>query len=425
MAEMSSATGTQTTVTDRRPVPQGVLPRGIQTWVMAGIAGGMVLIIFLAGLPEPAARMAQPTIAPAGAPNPDRLRDYQDRLRITEARAAQEAQTAAAHPVGSPVSLQEPVATAPPDPIVAERRRREYDSLFASNLVVSRRPDGERLDGARQVAGGPIATNSPTAQAFGTSPSVDQIADAVVRATVRAGGAVAPPVIATPSAAAARPGPASAREGQTSSGPTGPISAADPLNRILEGTIIDTVLTNRLDGGSAAPVNCLVTNAVYSHSGQRVVIPAGARVLGETKAVQAFGETRLAVAFHRVLMPDGSTFTLDRPPGLNQIGDAGLRDQVNQHYWSTFGAAAAVGFVSGLSQFLAGSGLNAGDGNRTVVIAGGTADATSQAALQVMNRFLNRLPTITIREGHRVKVYLTSDLELPAYNPTSTFDGGF
>lgn len=34
-----------------------------------------------------------------------------------------------------------------------------------------------------------------------------------------------------------------------------------------------------------------------------------------------------------------------------------------------------------------------------------------------MNRFLNRLPAVTIREGHRVEVYLTSDLELPAYVP--------
>ena len=50
-----------------------------------------------------------------------------------------------------------------------------------------------------------------------------------------------------------------------------------------------------------------------------------------------------------------------------------------------------------------------------MIIAGGVGDATSQATLQVMNRFLNRLPTVTIREGHRVKVYLTSDLELPAY----------
>jgi type IV secretion system protein VirB10 len=178
--------------------------------------------------------------------------------------------------------------------------------------------------------------------------------------------------------------------------------------------LIDAVLTNRLDGSGAAPVNCLVTNPVYSHSGQHVLIPAGARVLGETRPVQALGETRLAVAFHRLVMPDGRTHRLDQFVGMNQIGDSGLRDRVNHHYWSTFGAAGAVGLISGLAQWLGTAGFAGGSGDRTVIIAGG-ADATSQASLQVMNRFLNRLPTVTIREGHRVKIYLTSDLELPAY----------
>jgi hypothetical protein len=63
---------------------------------------------------------------------------------------------------------------------------------------------------------------------------------------------------------------------------------------------------------------------------------------------------------------------------------------------------------------LAAPGFRVATGDRTVIIAGG-ADAASQASLQVMSRFLNRLPTVTIREGHRVKVYLTSDLQLPAY----------
>jgi type IV secretion system protein VirB10 len=114
-------------------------------------------------------------------------------------------------------------------------------------------------------------------------------------------------------------------------------------------------------------------------------------------------------------MPDGSTQRLDQFIGLNQIGDAGLRDQVNQHYWSTFGSAGAVGLISGLAQWLGTAGVSSGTGDRTVIIAGGAADAASQASLQVMSRFLNRLPTVTIREGHRVKVYLTSDLQLPAY----------
>jgi type IV secretion system protein VirB10 len=81
---------------------------------------------------------------------------------------------------------------------------------------------------------------------------------------------------------------------------------------------------------------------------------------------------------------------------------------------STFGAAAAVGLISGLAQWIGSAGYSSGSGDRTVIIAGG-ADAASQASLQVMSRFLNRLPTVTIREGHRVKVYITSDLQLPAY----------
>ncbi len=187
---------------------------------------------------------------------------------------------------------------------------------------------------------------------------------------------------------------------------------------MLEGTLIDAVLTNRLDGGMAAPVSCLVTNPVYALSGRDVLIPAGARALGETRPVQALGEARLAVLFHRLILPDGRTLALDQFKGLNQIGDAGLRDKVNHHYWSTFGAASAVGLVSGLSQLIGSAGLGLGDGDRTVVVAGSAADASAQATAQVMTRFLNRLPTVTIREGHRVKVCVTSDLELPVWPVT-------
>ena len=409
----SPATGTST-VTDHRPVPRGVLPRGMQTWVMAGLAVGMLAIMLIVGRPDAPARPA--SAAPAQAPNADRVRDYQDRLRAMEAQAMRDSQTAALAPGSAPVSYQEPQSPPPQDPIVADRKRREYESLFASNVVLSRRPDGERPDVGQSTTANPVPSRSDPA-----SPSIDEIADAVVRATGRTSDVTQAPAIGV---LAPTPLAANGRQTSTTAPRTDPprtpertdaISAAGPLHRVLEGTIIDAVLTNRLDGSSAAPVNCLVTNALYSHSGQHVLIPAGARVLGETKPVQTFGETRLAVAFHRLLMPDGRTYRLDQFLGVNQIGDAGLRDRVNQHYLSTFGAAAAVGLISGLSQYLGGAGLGTGDRDRTVIIAGGVGDATSQATLQVMNRFLNRLPTITIREGHRVKVYLTSDVELPAY----------
>ena len=411
MSEPVASPGTPP-VTDHRPAPRGVVPRGFQTWLMVGLAAGIVLIILLTGSPEP----PKPTVASSAAPttpNPDRLRDYQERLRAMEARQALEAQAAATAPA-TPIAPRYDESTAPPaeDPIVAERKRRDYESLFASNVVSSRRPEAERLN--PNAAGFPGAPTRAAADA-----SLDEIAAAVVRA---AGGAAASQTAVgglSPSPAASQQA-AGRREGERRTPDrTEPISAAGPLHTLLEGTVIDTVLTNRLDGNGVAPVNCLVTNPVYSHSGEKILIPAGARILGETRPVQTLGETRLAVAFHRLLMPDGSTQRLDQFLGLNQIGDAGLRDKVNHHFLATFGAAAAVGLISGLAQWVGTAGLTQGSGDRTVVIAGGAADSASQASLQVMNRFLNRLPTITIREGHRVKVYLTSDLQLPAYQPSA------
>jgi type IV secretion system protein TrbI len=407
-------------VTDRRLMPRGVLPRGVQTWLLAGLAAFMLLIMFVVGRPDAPARLA-PTTAPAIAPSADRVRDYQDRLRALEAQGVGPLADQQPAPVVDPRAYREPSSPAPVDPIETERRRREYESLFASNVVLSRRPEFQRPDTGRSETS--VSSGGPEG---GSTPSVDEIADAALRATTRAG--VLSRIDTQRSAAAALPQPAvtdgrmTPSEGSRTPERTGPISAAGPLHRILEGTLVDAVLTNRLDGTTAAPVNCLVTNPLYSHSGQHVLIPAGARLLGETKPVQTFGETRLAVAFYRLLMPDGRTYRLDQFMGLNQIGDAGLKDRVNQHYLATFGAAAAVGLISGLSQFLGSAGLGRGDGDeRTVIIAGGLGDATSQATLQVMNRFLNRLPTITIREGHRVKVYLTSDLELPAYVARMSF----
>jgi type IV secretory pathway VirB10-like protein len=406
-----------TPVTDRRPVPQGVLPRGVQTWLMAGLAAAMLLIIVITGRPDAPAPVRQAAATPTTG-NPDRVREYQDRLRLLEAQAAQPAELPEGEPP-LPPSFEDDVA-APPrvDPVDSERKRREYESLFASNVVLSRRPDSQRPDGgaaARRTGAGvtDLSSDQP--------PSVDAIADAVVRATRTHAGAAAQ--VANVQALA----PQGASSPATVGSPTAPTVSGAPQpaspNRVLEGTLIDAVLTNRLDGGMAAPVSCLVTNPVYALSGRDVLIPAGARILGETRPVQALGEARLAVLFHRLILPDGRTLALDQFKGLNQIGDAGLRDKVNHHYWSTFGAASAVGLVSGLSQLIGTAGLGLGDGDRTVVVAGSAADAGAQATAQVMTRFLNRLPTITIREGHRVKVFVTSDLDLPVWESGTTVMG--
>jgi hypothetical protein len=153
-----------------------VLPRRFQTWLMAGLAFGILVIILITGQPEPTRSPTQSQPAPV-APNPDRLRDYQERLRAMEARQTLQAEPTQPALPQTP-RVEEPAGPAPEDPIQTDRKRREYESLFASNVVLSRRPEAERPDVVRSVgfSQGEARRDDPT-------PSLDEIAEAVVRAT--------------------------------------------------------------------------------------------------------------------------------------------------------------------------------------------------------------------------------------------------
>ena len=178
--------------------------------------------------------------------------------------------------------------------------------------------------------------------------------------------------------------------------------------RIHEGSFLEAVLVTQLSGEFPGPVLAMVSAPLYSADRQRVLVPRGARVVGTAQAVQDRDQTRLAVAFHRLLLPGGSWVDLEFT-GLNQVGESALRDQVNRHYLSTFAAAGAVGALSGLT--LAGAspyGLRAGVGQ------GIGGNATS-----MLDRYLNRMPEITVRAGHRLRVWLTSDVLIPTPNRTT------
>jgi type IV secretion system protein VirB10 len=394
-------------IVDRRVTPKGGLPRHIQMWLMVGIAGVMLAIIFLTSgrsstsRPGSSARPTPPTLVPI-----DRVRSYEEELAADVARqqpltAAPPARTAASQSTGAANSTSGSLAE--------EQRRREYQSLFSDSVALSRRtPDRQSYAVARDAARG-----TPVAPASSDADLVHRLLQTIPNPS-------SPPPTLAPSA-----GPRSMEAVPASTGPpaqaasnsvtpvqTDPVSADGATQRLLEGTVIEAVLLTRLDGTFAGPVVGLVTTPVYAHDRQSVLIPSGARVLGSASPVQSWGDARLAVGFHRLLLPDGRTYSLDRFKGLDQIGDTGLKDTVNHHYLQVFGASLAIGALSGLAQYNTRSGptVSIGDEDRQAM---GASLATS--ATRVLDRYLNVLPTVTIREGHRIKVYLTNDLELPVY----------
>ena len=270
--------------------------------------------------------------------------------------------------------------------IAAKERERADNSRFASNLVYSRSADPPQQQPQGQMM-----------------PAQYSAAERQVNSSL------VPP----------------AAEGKQEDSPGGykrPLeanidSAVGQPYLVYEGSVLDTVLMNRLDGDAVGPVKVLVSNPLYSHDHQHVIIPEGTVVLGEAKKIGAasFGQQRrMAVVFHRLIMPDGYSVDLDQFQGLDQIGQEGLKDKVNNHYLQIFGTSIALGVIAGASEITQGGGTITTSGSQAFT--NGAAGSVSQSATTILDRFIQIPPTITIREGHRVKVYFTQDLLLPAYS---------
>ena len=274
-----------------------------------------------------------------------------------------------------------------------ERRTRSLRSL----PVAQSHRDPNRASGA--AAASSLAPESPDAALDGALASLGQSLAALEAemAAGLAGGEFAP--------GAGGLGPQPSPSQPRTSDPGRLVRPHDPAGweRIPEGSFLEAVLLTQLSGEFLGPVLAMVSVPLYSADRQRVLIPRGARVVGTASAVQNRDQSRLAVAFHRLLLPDGSWIDLEFA-GLNQAGESALRDQVNRRYLSTFAAAGAVGALSGLT--LAGAspyGLQAGVGQ-----------GLGNSAASMLDRYLNRLPEITIRAGHRLRIWLTADVLVPA-----------
>jgi type IV secretory pathway VirB10-like protein len=397
-------------IQDKAPKPPGLLPKNVQSWLLAGLAVLMVVIMWLTGGKKPPAPSRAIPAAPAvQAPlemNEAKIVELQNRIQQLqrEQTVAQNALAQQSHILGE--GAQDPPAGAtsnpPPeraeDAIQAERKKRAYLSLFSSNVALTYRKSPQTAKAHEGETGAPSV-------AAGHELGVSQLAELLkpLPAQVQTPGEASSLAKQKDSAAE------SERKEETKSLAA---AATGKTYVLFEGTVLETVLINRLDGQMAGPIACLLSNDVYSHDRQRLLIPAGSKLLGETRKVESLGQSRLAVSFHRLLMPDGYSVSLDHFQGLNQIGDAGLRDQVNNHYLRIFGASLAIGAIGAVAEGGTSGTLTASGGD---LMRQGFAQSTAQSSAQILDRFLNILPTITVREGHRIKVYLSGDLALPDY----------
>ena len=355
--------------------PEGALPGGIVTKagvvLIAVLVGGLLFSWAMTGPQEADTLVALPE---AQAVDDGMGRALQGRIRQEAERQAQQAaararvelerrQAAAAEEMARLQTESEAPNTAALIPGVSAAESELRESLRLEEL--ERRTRSLRALPVAQSYRSPDATIGPSeAESRGTEDTAD--ADvALLENTVQAAlasfeqsvGALEGELAAeqlllgSPGiAAAAAPasGPQASLRAPGTAEPGRSVQPTDPpgWERIYEGSFLEAVLLTQLTGDFPGPVLAMVSVPFYSADRQRILIPRGARVVGTARAVQDPDQSRLAVAFHRLIMPDGSWIDLEFT-GLNQAGEGALQDQVDRHYFGTFAAAGAIGVVSG------------------------------------------------------------------------------
>jgi type IV secretion system protein VirB10 len=228
-------------------------------------------------------------------------------------------------------------------------------------------------------------------------------AEAAQETAATAAGDAAPPKLASTAAKAnAQKNPMAGYDFDTYDG---------RLYRVFEGTVLEGVVTNHIDGGFSGPIMVSLTTDLYSHDHQQLLLPQGTRLLGDVQSVGNAQQRKMFVTFHRAICPDGFSLEFAKYIGLDQIGTTGLATKVDHGYLQAFAAAAAIGGLGGLAQI--GNGGSVLD--PSVQIRNGISEQSAVEGEQVLNHFLNRLPIITLKEGSRARVYIGTDLLIPAY----------
>ena len=201
---------------------------------------------------------------------------------------------------------------------------------------------------------------------------------------------------------------------KTETGIYNPHSLQTPVSpyQVMAGSIIAASLITGINSDLPGLVTAQVTENVYdSVTGQTLLIPQGARLIGSYDSVIAFGQSRALLVWQRIILPDGSSVQIDNLPATDAAGYAGLEDEVDYHTWQLLKGVALSTLLGVGTQI----GTSANESNLVRALQQSTQQNVNQAGQRITEKNLNIQPTITIRPGWPLRVVVHKDLVLKPY----------
>jgi type IV secretion system protein VirB10 len=190
------------------------------------------------------------------------------------------------------------------------------------------------------------------------------------------------------------------------------VAAPASPNILQAGAVIPAAMITGIRSDLPGQITAQVTENVYdSPTGRILLIPQGTRVVGQYDNNVGFGQSRVLMVWNRLIFPNGHSIVLERQPGADAEGYAGLEDGVDYHWGDLFKAAV----LSTILSVGAEAGTSNNENSLVQALRSGASNSISQTGQQIVSKQLNIAPTLTIRPGFPVRIMVTHDLVLENY----------
>lgn len=368
------------------------------------ILGILVLWIGYFVLTSRAPNAAQPAQPPSPAAARERAAiERLERLALPQESPAREARSLS-RPAAPPAIV--PPTSPSPSPAANYRRPPRRPPAYEADVIVA---------------------EFQQASLASRSPSADAMTARLAEAAISAGGSLlagpeANTVAAPTSPSQEDPHGAFLQQARDRS-PQAPrySTLRQPLSPFLlsEGTLIPAILTAGIHSDLPGQTAALVRRDVYdSLSGRHLLIPRGTRLVGEYDHRVAWGQKRVLLAWHRLILPDGTSLAIDGLPGVDTAAMTGLRDRVDHHFVRTFGSALLLSAVSAGAQLSQPQeSADGGAPSARQLVAAAIGQELGRVTAEITRRNVDRQPTLRIRPGYLFHVELNGDLVLPGSYP--------
>lgn len=269
------------------------------------------------------------------------------------------------------------------------------------------RPEGE----------GETLDDAPVTAARSPAPSpLEAEAEAARISAIRFGADPRRPIAPQGEGVTSPPGPGSAFLASQRGRDDGVLDAAYRPPRspyaIQAGSTITAALVTALNSDQPGRVVAQVTEDVYdSVSGEHLLVPQGARLLGAYDAATNHGDQRLLIVWNRLVMPNGWSIALRGMPGTDAAGASGVRDSVDAH----LGRIAVASLLSGALSVAANEAEDDDSNRLTESVGNAAAQEAARVGGRIIDRELSVRPTLRIRAGAPVRVLVSQDIVLRPY----------